>query len=111
MLFRIIFILFCFLIGIGKWEGVSAHPLDISSTTLTLHGDRASGLTYFHPFEGEYLLRKNGIAFQGVPDFYAEETVFREYFRSNFRITVDAIPCTLQDIHIPSREAYEIMTA
>ena len=111
MISRTILILLFLFLGIGKWEGVGAHPLDISSTTLTIHGDRASGLTYFHPFEGEYLLRKNGITFQSVADFYAAESLFFEYFRSNFRVIADSMPCTIQDIRMPPREAYEVVTS
>ena len=107
---RAILSLIIFLISFGGGE-VFAHPLDISSTTLTIHGDRASGLTYFHPFEGEYLLRKNGITFQSVADFYAAESLFFEYFRSNFRVIADSMPCTIQDIRMPPREAYEVVTS
>ncbi|MFZ4462091.1 MAG: hypothetical protein ACOYN2_06450 [Patescibacteria group bacterium] len=38
------------------WGNASAHPLDISSSTLTLHKSTVEGITYLHPSEVEAIL-------------------------------------------------------
>lgn len=38
------------------WSSVTAHPLDISSSTITLHESNVEGITYLHPSEVEAIL-------------------------------------------------------
>ncbi len=39
---------------------VSAHPLDVSNTTLTIYPDSIIGVTYLHPVELDRILVLSG---------------------------------------------------
>jgi ABC-type nickel/cobalt efflux system permease component RcnA len=87
-----------------------AHPLDISSTLLTLHGDRASAVTYFHPYEAEWLLKNKNLPFSEIGDFLEYPNVFTEYLTGNILFQASGIDCKIIDPTVVMKDAYLVMT-
>lgn len=60
-MYRIIsFILIFLSLSTLMLESVSAHPLDISSTVVSLGEDTLVGTTYFHSYEVGVMLGRQG---------------------------------------------------
>lgn len=89
---------------------VSAHPLDISSSTYTIQGRDVSATTYFHTYEAERLLREHKINLDTSEDYYRNSPVFEEYIRTRAQVQNNGKTCQIHDIVLIRKEMYEIIS-
>lgn len=88
-----------------------AHPLDVSSTVITLHDITAVGKTYLHNYEVTTLLSQSGKNIREVADLYAHREIIESYFLSHFSFSNHGVICETKDIDIPQKEGYEVLTS
>jgi len=89
----------------------SAHPLDISSTVLSLGwANTIAGTTYFHTYEVGVMLSRlwYDVSDVGLFNSYHEDII--QYFHQNFAAYSDDMRCQVSDIRIPKKEAYEMLS-
>ena len=62
---------------------VSAHPLDISTTSFTLEGNTIQAVTYFHPSQVEAIIGATGISMRSLTygDYYKYSGALEQYLR------------------------------
>lgn len=101
------FSLFTLALPVTTW----AHPLDVSSTVITLHDTTAVGKTYLHNYEVTSLLSQSGKNIMEVADLYAHRDIIETYFLSHFSFTNQGILCETKDIDIPQKEGYEVLSS
>lgn len=95
-------------IGLTLWtslfQSVVAHPLDVSSTTLTIRVGSVSGTTFLHPAEVERILGLRGIAIRSITyvDYYRHEDFIFDYLRT--RVDVRSGSGTCEIGHFATRE-------
>ncbi len=67
---------------------IFAHPLDISSSTLTLHDQEIDGITYLHPSEVEAILGRRGLSMRALTygDYYTYKQYLFDYLITKVRI-------------------------
>lgn len=110
IMYRIIsFILIFLSLSTLMLESVSAHPLDISSTVVSLGEDTLVGTTYFHSYEVGVMLGRQGKDVTEVWMYYTYKNDIMEYFRSHFAVTNNGTPCSITSLEIPDKEWYEIL--
>ena len=75
----------------------SAHPLDVSATTMTVAGNRASATTAVHPSEVERILGKRGVPMRSITfgDYYSRQDFVFDYLRSHVRASNAGKPCEI----------------
>lgn len=86
------------LLGFTVTCTVSAHPLDISSTTLTIGGGSINAVTYFHPSQVETTLGRAGMNMRSLTygDYYSGSIHLYDYVRNHVRISdSQGRPCAL----------------
>jgi len=88
----------------------TAHPIDISSTTLSYHTNIINATSYIHSFEIFWLLWQQWVKADGVEYFYTEQDRIKEYIRDNISITNNDEICVLWNILIPEKEPYKIIS-
>lgn len=87
-----------------------AHPLDISSSTYTIHDASVQATTYFHTYEAERLLRQHSINLDTSEDYYTNSRIFEEYIRERAIVENNGKKCTIQNISLIRKEMYEIIS-
>lgn len=91
----------------------SAHPLDISSTTFTVHANRIEAITYFHPSEVEATIGKTGISMRSLTygDYYVHSPTLYDYLRQKVSVTdSQGKACQLENFSTQELGVDEIFT-
>jgi ABC-type nickel/cobalt efflux system permease component RcnA len=91
-------------------QSVWAHPLDISSTVITLGEYNLGGTTYFHSYEVGAMLGRQGKDVTEVWMYNEYRNEIIEYFRTHFSLRNNSIPCDITSVDIPIKEWYEILS-
>ena len=105
---KIIFVCLFLMFFISK---TFAHPLDISSTTLSFSKNIVTATTYFHTYEIEYLLNKNNIYFKNVYDYYVHKDLITNYLSQNIKLNSQSWVCKIQNIELKEDEEYKVLTS
>jgi ABC-type nickel/cobalt efflux system permease component RcnA len=88
-----------------------AHPLDVSSTVLSLGDTTIQGITYLHNYEVSMLLSKNGHTFSEIGEMYQYRGEMTDYIRQHLNIQNNAKPCTIVKIDLIEQEPYIVLTS
>jgi hypothetical protein len=99
----------CFLTLIFYPSVSSAHPLDVTYTTLVPQNDYVDGKTYIHPFELGQLAGANNINIQIKDEFSGLSIVLFQYFRNNFEIFSAGKKLDLLDVQHEQKDLPDIL--
>ena len=61
----------------GWWT--FAHPLDISSTNITINGPHINGSLTMHSYQAQWLLQQNGVTFDWVWSYFDYHEILENY--------------------------------
>lgn len=106
-------LLFIFLACFFYFGNISlsfAHPLDISVSNIYINKTQLKTTTYFHTFEIEYLLKKNGINPDWVNYYFENQDILKKYIKKNIQIKNNNTVCSINSITLIEDEAYKILT-
>ena len=87
----------------------SAHPLDITYTTLVPEDNFLIGKTYIHPFELNQLANENSINIQNETEFPGLPTILFQYFRNKFEVFSNGKKLALREIQLEKKSLQEIL--
>lgn len=76
---------------------VSAHPLDVSATSMTIEGNSVVATTALHPSEVERILGKRGVPMRSVTfgDYYSKQDYVFDYLRETVKVSNTGKPCEI----------------
>lgn len=107
---KIIYGIMLILMNIFSIHSVWAHPLDISSTVITLSNHWISWMTYFHSYEAGILLSKKGYDVSEVSLYNNHKEDIIRYFLEKIEIRNNDTLCRIIDPTIWDQEGYEILS-
>lgn len=89
---------------------VSAHPLDVSATSMTVEGNSAVATTALHPSEVERILGKRGVPMRSITfgDYYGKKDYVFDYLRDHVKVSVDGKSCVIGGFSTREMEVDEI---
>lgn len=75
----------------------SAHPLDVSATSMTAEGDSVVATTAVHPSEVERILGKRGVPMRSITfgDYYSKQDFVFDYLRETVKVSNNGKPCEI----------------
>lgn len=88
-----------------------AHPIDISTNTLSIKNNYISATTFFHSYEIEYLLNSKKIVFKNVWDYFLHEDIIKEYIKKNIKVHTKDNKCKIENILVTKLEEYQVLTS
>lgn len=89
---------------------IFAHPLDISNSTYYFKWEKLDVTTYFHTYEIEYLLKKNGLVIKNIPEYYDHRDIVEKYVKNHISLKNGQKVCSIESFDMPIRDEYSVIT-
>lgn len=86
-----------------------AHPLDISSTYITISWNKAQANSLFHSYQMEYLLWKNQIQTWDVNEYFKNKNIIIDYVKNHINLYNQNKKCNISEITVNPQEEYQII--
>ena len=90
---------------------VWAHPIDISSTSLTISGPHINGSVVLHSYEAQRLLTQQGKEFVGIESYFEYRKILEQYVKDTlvFKLTDTQEICPIEDVSIIEKDTPSIV--
>lgn len=90
---------------------VWAHPIDISSTSLTISGPHINGSVVLHSYEAQRLLTQQGKEFVGIESYFEYRKILEQYVKDSlvFKLTDTQEICPIEDVSIIEKDTPSIV--